>query len=212
MEVYLKKSLPASCYGCEYAKNTWGPNVHEVSADCTLLDKRVACGSFRDPQCPLMKIEDYKERVGKKAVESFIIKFKKRIKPELEGSDFIRTWAVKDMLDRSLQETNKSVTKIPIPYSLSQWGSGTEVFYKCPECGCDMRVLGHRQKYCYECGQKLDWEFCLLYAGEETKEAYCKAEESWHKGEITFEQMKEIQNNLMWEIYKLACDQRRRKK
>jgi hypothetical protein len=99
--------------------------------------------------------------------------------------------------------------KVPIPYQLSQWGSGTEVFYKCPKCGCDMRLLGRRQNYCYECGQKLDWKFCIQYVTEEIKEQYCGAEISYFKGKITYEEKKQIQNNIMFEIYRFASKKKK---
>lgn len=100
-------------------------------------------------------------------------------------------------------------SRIPIPYQLSQWNGRTEVFYKCPTCGCDMRLLGSRQNYCYDCGQKLDWEFCIRYVTEEVKGMYWGAEESYYKGGITYEEMKQIQNDIMCEIYKFACKKKK---
>ena len=106
---------------------------------------------------------------------------------------------------------SEKVSKIPIPYELSQWDSRTEIFYKCPKCGCDMRLLGKRQNYCYECGLKLDWEFCIQYVTEEIKEMYWNAEKSFYNNEIDFKKMKQIQNNIMFEVYEFACRKRREK-
>ena len=60
----------------------------------------------------------------------------------------------------------------PIPYALSQWDSGTEVFYRCPKCGCDFRLLGSRIKFCYECGEKINWQDCIKYAPKQIKQEY----------------------------------------
>ena len=46
----------------------------------------------------------------------------------------------------------------PIPFTLSQWGSGTEILYKCPKCGQEFRILGNHEKYCHNCGQGIEWE------------------------------------------------------
>ena len=102
-------------------------------------------------------------------------------------------------------------SKTPIPYELSQWGGRTEVFYRCPKCGCDMRLLGRRQKYCYDCGQKLDWEFCIQHVTTEVKELYWNAEKSFYNNEITHEEMKQIQNDIMFEVYEFACRKKREK-
>ena len=104
---------------------------------------------------------------------------------------------------------SEKVSKIPIPYELSQWDSRTEVFYKCPECGCDMRLLGRRQNYCYKCGLKLDWEFCIQYVTEEIKEKYWSAETTFYNNEIDINEMKQVQNNIMFEVYEFACERRR---
>ena len=94
--------------------------------------------------------------------------------------------------------------KIPIPYQLSQWDSKTEVFYKCPQCGCDMRLLGNRQNYCYDCGQKLDWKFCIRYVTEDVKCMYLGAEKFYFEGCITYEEMKQKQTEIMFEVYRFA--------
>lgn len=100
--------------------------------------------------------------------------------------------------------------QIPIPYALSQWDSRTEVFYQCPKCGCRMKLLGRRQNYCYECGQELDWEFCIQYVTDKIKEKYWGAEIDYHRQKISYKEMKRIQNDIMFEVYEFACNERRK--
>lgn len=54
----------------------------------------------------------------------------------------------------------------PIPYSLSQYGSCTEVLYKCAECGTDFRILGRQEVYCHGCGNKQDWSDSPSYCSK----------------------------------------------
>ena len=44
-------------------------------------------------------------------------------------------------------------TAVPMPYKIPLGTS--DLYYKCPKCGCDLRVLGNVQKYCFQCGIKL---------------------------------------------------------
>ncbi|MBQ2389747.1 MAG: hypothetical protein II305_06810 [Clostridia bacterium] len=60
----------------------------------------------------------------------------------------------------------------PIPHSLSQYGSGTEVLYRCANCGADFRILGKHETFCHGCGVKQDWENSPIYCSEQFKEMY----------------------------------------
>ena len=62
----------------------------------------------------------------------------------------------------------------PIPHSLSMWDSGTEILYKCAKCGCDFRILSQHEKYCHNCGIKLDWSKSPKYCSPEFKKKYDK--------------------------------------
>lgn len=62
----------------------------------------------------------------------------------------------------------------PIPYALSQYGSCTEVLYKCAKCGTDFRILGRQEAYCHGCGNKQDWSNSPSYCSEEFKQKYRK--------------------------------------
>ena len=80
-----------------------------------------------------------------------------------------------DKIDNISEEIIKAITKEgckPIPHSLSQYGSGTEVLYRCANCGTDFRILGKYETYCHGCGVKQDWENSLIYCSEQFKEMY----------------------------------------
>ena len=62
----------------------------------------------------------------------------------------------------------------PIPYALSMWSPGTEVFYKCSECGQDFKMFGNRELYCHNCGLKQDWSDSPKHCSEEFKQLYDK--------------------------------------
>jgi len=47
--------------------------------------------------------------------------------------------------------------KKPIPFQLAMWYESSEMLYKCPKCGCDLRILGDLENHCHGCGVKLDW-------------------------------------------------------
>lgn len=60
----------------------------------------------------------------------------------------------------------------PIPHSLSQYGSGTEVLYMCQKCGADFRILGNQEAYCHRCGAKQDWSDSPEYCSENFRKKY----------------------------------------
>jgi hypothetical protein len=60
----------------------------------------------------------------------------------------------------------------PIPYALSQYGSCTEVLYKCASCGADFRILGHHELYCHRCGAEQYWSDSPSYCSQEFKQQY----------------------------------------
>ena len=92
---------------------------------------------------------------------------------------------------------------IPIPYTLSQWGDGSEVFYKCPKCGQDFRLLGSRQNYCFNCGIKLDWEFTIKNVTPDIKSLYQSFRRDYHLGKIDYKTMRQLEDNLFDKLYNL---------
>lgn len=45
----------------------------------------------------------------------------------------------------------------PIPWRLSQWGSGTEIIYKCPSCATSFNFYGNNELFCHNCGTPINW-------------------------------------------------------
>lgn len=67
---------------------------------------------------------------------------------------------------------NTSPIAKPIAHSLSPWGSRTEILYMCPACGCDFRILGNRNHFCFNCGQEIQWQDVGLCVTEKTANEY----------------------------------------
>lgn len=60
----------------------------------------------------------------------------------------------------------------PIPYALSMWSPGTEVFYKCSECGQTFKMFYNKELFCHNCGLKQDWSDSPQYCSNEFKDQY----------------------------------------
>jgi len=45
----------------------------------------------------------------------------------------------------------------PIAYRISQFGSCTEIVYKCPVCNTSFHIYGSDELFCHTCGQAIDW-------------------------------------------------------
>jgi predicted amidophosphoribosyltransferase len=90
---------------------------------------------------------------------------------------------------------------VPIPCDLNE-RDGKTLYYLCPRCAGSLRLLGRKQNYCYECGEKLNWEYSPEHASDETAQKYWDIEKSWKCGEIRYLQVIEKQKELMYEIYK----------
>lgn len=45
----------------------------------------------------------------------------------------------------------------PVPYDLSDWADGREIFFCCPKCAQSFKLFGRNERYCHSCGQKIDW-------------------------------------------------------
>ena len=90
----------------------------------------------------------------------------------------------------------------PISYALSQYGSCTEVLYKCANCGTDFRILSNQEHYCHGCGTKQDWDDSPRYCSQKFMEKYnylVYGQHAYLNGER--EQDKELVQ-LMYRFYK----------
>lgn len=47
--------------------------------------------------------------------------------------------------------------------SISDWDSRTEILYGCAKCGASFRILSTQEKYCHNCGEKVDWKYMPLH-------------------------------------------------
>ena len=68
--------------------------------------------------------------------------------------------------------TSKFNPHKPIPYALSMWSPGTEVFYKCSECGQTFKMFYNKELFCHNCGLKQDWSDSPQNCSKEFKDQY----------------------------------------
>lgn len=61
---------------------------------------------------------------------------------------------------------------IPKVHRISQWDSATEIIYACPECGTSFGFYGDAEKFCHNCGEKIDWDGVPKYADKEVAMCY----------------------------------------
>lgn len=48
--------------------------------------------------------------------------------------------------------------QLPKAVRISSALPSTEIIYDCPRCGTSFQTLGHKIKFCYNCGIPIDWE------------------------------------------------------
>lgn len=48
---------------------------------------------------------------------------------------------------------------LPIPFCISAWDNGDRILYKCPKCRASFQFFGDLEKYCHNCGRKIEWKF-----------------------------------------------------
>lgn len=60
----------------------------------------------------------------------------------------------------------------PIPYTLSMWSPGTEIFYKCSECGQTFKFFAEKELFCHNCGLKQDWSTSPKHCTDEFKKEH----------------------------------------
>ncbi len=67
---------------------------------------------------------------------------------------------------------------------ISTWDR-TEILYKCPKCNTSFRMLTTYEKFCHNCGQKINWNVPRFL-----KEPY--VEEDWRKTKQFIEALDKI--------------------
>ena len=48
-------------------------------------------------------------------------------------------------------------SKRPIAQRISQWNDKREIIYKCPNCFISFNFYGHKEHFCHNCGQEINW-------------------------------------------------------
>lgn len=91
-----------------------------------------------------MKYEEVME--AKKGFKTESVNVRKQTMTITVSTDWIET--VSDAVD-------KQIAVKPIPDGKCQYSGKT--IYKCPVCGDDWNCNEFEMKFCWECGQKLDW-------------------------------------------------------
>lgn len=90
-------------------------------------------------------------------------------------------------------------TAIPMPYKIPLGTS--DLYYKCPKCGCDLRVLGNVQKYCFQCGIKLDWSHCPESVSKEFREEYEQYFQKFMNNQLSYQEMYAAEQWLLRHLY-----------
>ena len=79
--------------------------------------------------------------------------------------------------------------KKPIAIEISSWQPYKKIFYMCPECGTDFRYYGEKEKYCHNCGLKINWNVKLELEKSFNKNNY--EEEKTFLYELNYRQRKD---------------------
>lgn len=162
--------------------------IQEAKADSNLLNRMQAENESLRRQLHNSRLHEkeivealknerrYKSHDTKMVNSETINRFAERIKMEFyyEFDELIPS-IMADKIDSVSKEIIEAITEKghkPIPHSLSQYGSGTEVLYRCANCGTDFRILGKYEAFCHGCGAKQNWENSPIYCSEQFKEMY----------------------------------------
>ena len=78
----------------------------------------------------------------------------------------------------------------PIATEISSWQPYKEIIYSCPVCRTSFRYFGPKEKFCHNCGVKIDWDVLLAlkepFEGDYEKQKLFIAElNRKQKGEMT---------------------------
>ena len=68
---------------------------------------------------------------------------------------------------------------LPIPFRISDWDNGDRILYQCPKCRASFQFFGDLEKYCHNCGRKIEWKFSPTFLDADEKSEYdsCPQEE-----------------------------------
>ena len=68
---------------------------------------------------------------------------------------------------------------LPIPFRISDWDNGDRILYQCPKCCASFQFFGDLEKYCHNCGRKIEWKFSPKFLDADEKSEYdsCPQEE-----------------------------------
>ena len=164
------------CEICEFKQSL--DQINRLQAENESLKRELHNSRLHEKEVveALKNERRYKSHDTKMVNSETINRFAERIKMEFyyEFDELIPS-IMADKIDNISKEIIEAITEKgykPIPHSLSQYGSGTEVLYRCANCGTDFRILGKYEAFCHGCGVKQDWENNPIYCSEQFKEMY----------------------------------------
>lgn len=101
------------------------------------------------------------------------------------------------------EEVAKKKPVKPLPQRLSDWNSGKEVIYICPECLASFAFYGEKQNYCHICGAQLDWSNCPKYVSDEFKALWDEESRKYYNsaGKVSFEDYSKATTDLLWKLH-----------
>lgn len=91
----------------------------------------------------------------------------------------------------------------PLPQRLSDWNTGKEVIYICPECLTSFAFYGETQNYCHKCGIQLNWTNCPKYVSDEFKALWDEESRKYYNsaGKVSFEDYRKATTDLLWKLH-----------
>lgn len=69
----------------------------------------------------------------------------------------------------------RSVRK-PLLDRISNWDDGSELIYKCSNCGVSFGFYGDEENFCHNCGIKIDWDNVPRHCSEKISSLYHNAD------------------------------------
>ena len=61
---------------------------------------------------------------------------------------------------------------LPVPFRISDWDNGDRILYQCPKCRASFQIFGNLERYCHNCGNKIDWKFSPAFLDANEKAEY----------------------------------------
>lgn len=166
--------------------------LEKINRDCPLcnkihtLEKRQRDGKALIKNTPVSFIETYffcsETRDGENEFVS----------AEMLGENIDRA---REMYEKSKENKGEP----PIPYDLIQEYFSAKFLYKCPQCNQDFNILGKKEKFCHNCGKKLDWRRCPEYSTEAFEKVFFAMK---NNPDILYDIKQERIKKVMNDIYK----------